>query len=158
MATEHRHDAQRATFPTALLGGLLAVVVVSAVAWLTVGALLAVPVLVLGLILVGAAIAYRTAGTSPDAPTNNRDNVPRLRADEERPLGDTTEAHDEINPHDLPPDHPGRHAAEEMAQSAEGSTSGMAEGGAAGAGGPEEGAGGRREPHDEAKEGARDVD
>jgi hypothetical protein len=29
--------------------------------------------------------------------------------------GDTPEAHDEINPHDLPPDHPGRQAAEEEA-------------------------------------------
>ena len=28
--------------------------------------------------------------------------------DDGRPLGDTAEAHDEITPHDLPLDHPGR--------------------------------------------------
>jgi hypothetical protein len=31
-----------------------------------------------------------------------------MTPDEETALGDTPEAHDEINPHDLPPDHPGR--------------------------------------------------
>jgi len=41
-----------------------------------------------------------------------------LTADDERPLGDTPEVHDEINPHDLPPDHPGRQAAEERAAQA----------------------------------------
>jgi len=35
--------------------------------------------------------------------------------DEETPLGDTPEAHDEINPHDLPKDHPGREQAERLA-------------------------------------------
>ena len=36
--------------------------------------------------------------------------------DDETPLGDTPEAHDEISPHDLPKDHPGRKAAEEQAE------------------------------------------
>jgi hypothetical protein len=35
--------------------------------------------------------------------------------DDETPLGDTPEAHDEISPHDLPPGHPARGAAEEQA-------------------------------------------
>jgi hypothetical protein len=35
--------------------------------------------------------------------------------DDETPLGDTPEAHDEISPHDLPKDHPGRNAAEDLA-------------------------------------------
>jgi hypothetical protein len=35
--------------------------------------------------------------------------------DDETPLGDTPEAHDEISPHDLPKDHPGRQAAEDEA-------------------------------------------
>jgi hypothetical protein len=35
--------------------------------------------------------------------------------DEETDTGDTPEAHDEITPHDLPKDHPGRKAAEELA-------------------------------------------
>jgi hypothetical protein len=40
--------------------------------------------------------------------------------DDETPLGDTPEAHDEISPHDLPKDHPGRQEAER--QSGEGGT------------------------------------
>jgi hypothetical protein len=36
--------------------------------------------------------------------------------DDETPLGDTPEAHDEISPHDLPKDHPGRREAERMAR------------------------------------------
>ena len=46
--------------------------------------------------------------------------------DDETPLGDTPEAHDEINPHDLPKDHPGRHAAERRAEGEEGTTEGDA--------------------------------
>jgi hypothetical protein len=38
-----------------------------------------------------------------------------LTPDDETPLGDTPEAHDEISPHDLPPDHPGRPKAERIA-------------------------------------------
>lgn len=38
-----------------------------------------------------------------------------LTPDDETPLGDTPEAHDEISPHDLPPDHPGRRQAEREA-------------------------------------------
>ncbi len=37
--------------------------------------------------------------------------------DEQTALGDTPEAHDEISPHDLPPDHPGRAEAEREAGS-----------------------------------------
>ena len=44
--------------------------------------------------------------------------------DKETPLGDTPEAHDEITPHDLPPDHPGREAAEEQAADHGGTTRG----------------------------------
>ena len=33
--------------------------------------------------------------------------------DDETDLGDTPEAHDEVSPHDLPKDHPGRRAVEE---------------------------------------------
>ena len=44
--------------------------------------------------------------------------------DDDTPLGDTPEAHDEISPHDLPPGHPGRHAAEEQAREHGGTTRG----------------------------------
>ena len=47
-----------------------------------------------------------------------------LTPDDETPLGDTPEAHDEISPHDLPPDHPGREEAERLAGGVEGTTRG----------------------------------
>ena len=152
-----RNSAPGPTFPTALLAGIAAAAVVAAVAWVAVGSELAIPVLVLGALCVGAAIAYRTIGTSRSAPTDSTDSVPRLSAEGNRPLGDTPQAHDEINPHDLPPDHPGRHAAEEMANSDEGETAGMESGGAAGEGGPEEDEG-RTEPSGEARQGATATD
>jgi hypothetical protein len=47
--------------------------------------------------------------------------------DDQTPLGDTPEAHDEISPHDLPPGHPGRKEAERRAaESGDGTTSGDA--------------------------------
>ena len=103
-----------------------------------------IPIIVLALVCLGAFFAFRTIGTSRNAESDASDPVPRLSDDEARPLGDTPEAHDEINPHDLPTDHPGRQAAEEMAseeagQPEAGETRGMEEGGAAGDEGPEEG-------------------
>jgi predicted lipid-binding transport protein (Tim44 family) len=142
------------TFPAGWLGGVIAGLVVALVAWLAVGAELAIPVLILTALLAIVAVAYRTIGTSRTAAADNTDTTPRLNAEQGRPLGDTPEAHDEINPHDLPPDHPGRHEAERMAEGDEGETAGMAAGGAAGDEGPEEGSG-EREPTDEAAHGAR---
>jgi hypothetical protein len=52
-----------------------------------------------------------------DAMSDETEPLPssHLIPDDSTPAGDTPEAHDEINPHDLPPDHPGRQAAEEQA-------------------------------------------
>ena len=47
-----------------------------------------------------------------------------ITPDDETPLGDTPEAHDEISPHDLPPDHPGREEAERLAGGKDGTTTG----------------------------------
>jgi hypothetical protein len=47
-----------------------------------------------------------------------------LTPDDETPAGDTPEAHDEISPHDLPLDHPGREKAERMAGGDAGTTEG----------------------------------
>ena len=44
--------------------------------------------------------------------------------DDQTPLGDTPEAHDEIVPEDLPKSHPGRSAAERQAASGDGTTRG----------------------------------
>lgn len=49
-----------------------------------------------------------------------------MTPDDETPLGDTPEAHDEISPHDLPPDHPGREEAERLAGGEGGTTKGGA--------------------------------
>jgi HAMP domain-containing protein len=56
-----------------------------------------------------------------DAMSDETEPLPssHLIPDDSTPAGDTPEAHDEINPHDLPPDHPGRAAAEEQAGSEE---------------------------------------
>jgi hypothetical protein len=47
-----------------------------------------------------------------------------LTPDDETPAGDTPEAHDEVSPHDLPLDHPGREKAEELAGGEDGTTRG----------------------------------
>lgn len=44
--------------------------------------------------------------------------------DEETAAGDTPEAHDELSPHDLPKDHPGRIEAEHLAGGEGGTTRG----------------------------------
>jgi hypothetical protein len=44
--------------------------------------------------------------------------------DDETPLGDTPEAHDEIIPEDLPKDHPGRREAERQAAEGDGTVRG----------------------------------
>jgi len=50
-----------------------------------------------------------------DAMSDETEPLPsaHLIPDDETAAGDTPEAHDEINPHDLPPGHPGRPAAEQ---------------------------------------------
>lgn len=47
-----------------------------------------------------------------------------MTPDDQTPLGDTPEAHDEISPHDLPLGHPGRQAAEKQAGGKQGTTRG----------------------------------
>ena len=64
-------------------------------------------------------------------------------ADDDRPLGDTPEAHDELNPHDVPKwDRKTREAAEEQAGGPGGTTGGNEEGEA---GGPARSRGGTAE-------------
>lgn len=63
----------------------------------------------------------------PDAPPHDQRHAEPLgpfTPDDETPLGDTPEAHDEISPHDLPPDHPARDRAEEQAARGGGLTRG----------------------------------
>ena len=85
-----------------------------------------IPVIVL-LVIVGLAFAgftalRRTNMASDSDPTDR--GIPKTEPDDSRPLGDTEDAHDEISPHDLPLDHPGREEAEEVAGGADGTTRG----------------------------------
>ena len=85
-----------------------------------------VPVLVLVALLAGYALLNRALarrkvrrdGSLEEAMSDNTDPVPstHLVPDDETALGDTPEAHDEVSPHDLPKDHPGRAAAERQAE------------------------------------------
>ena len=91
--------------------------------------ILVLVVLVAGLFLANAAMRRRVTArhdSLEDAMSDEREPLPsaHLIPDNETPAGDTPEAHDEINPHDLPPDHPGRQAAEEKAGGEEGTTRG----------------------------------
>lgn len=86
-----------------------------------------IPALMLAALIVGYAMLNRAMtrrvearhDSLEDAMSDETEPLPstHLIPDNETPAGDTPEAHDEINPHDLPPDHPGRHAAERQAAS-----------------------------------------
>jgi hypothetical protein len=106
----------------------------------------AVATLLAGIIPMTAAALWVAMARSktlglPDSPEDaskaaSDDPFPAVGAEPDRPLGDTAEAHDEITPHDLPKDHPGRAAAEEQAGELGGTTRGHREGGAAMGPGP----------------------
>jgi hypothetical protein len=83
------------------------------------------PALLLALLLAGYAavnwaltrrIVHRD-GSLEEAMADEDDAVPsaHLIPDDRTAAGDTPEAHDELSPHDLPVDHPGRDAAERRA-------------------------------------------
>lgn len=58
------------------------------------------------------------------ADSESREPLGPVTPDDETALGDTPEAHDEINPRDLPPDHPGRKEAESQSGGDRGTTQG----------------------------------
>ena len=110
-------------------------VVVFALTAIIVGSVLFfVPAVILALLVVGYALANRAVthriesrhGSAADAAADETEPIPstHLIPDDETAAGDTPEAHDEINPHDLPPDHPGRQAAETQAGGEAGTTRG----------------------------------
>lgn len=79
-----------------------------------------VPVLILlGIVAVMALAQWglKRRVEDRDQQADHTDPVPstHVAEDEQTPLGDTSEAHDELSPHDLPKDHPGRTAAEQRA-------------------------------------------
>lgn len=93
-----------------------------------------VPVGILAALVFGYAVLNRVLrqriirrdGSLENAMSDETDPIPsaHLIPDDQTPLGDTPEAHDEITPHDLPLSHPGRAAAEEQADGQTGMTGG----------------------------------
>src|SRR3954449_1599198 len=84
-------------------------------------------------------IADRHGGEPERALADESEPIPsaHLITDDQRPAGDTPEAHDEINPHDVPLDNPARHEAEAQAGGEDGETRGNvagAQGGSTGHG------------------------
>jgi hypothetical protein len=83
-------------------------------------AALIIAALVAGWFLVSAVMRRNVAarhGSVEDAMSDENEPLPssHLIPDNQTAAGDTPEAHDEINPHDIPPGHPSRRAAEEQA-------------------------------------------
>jgi len=66
-------------------------------------------------------IAERHGGDPERAVEDSEDPVPstHLIPDDQRPLGDTPQAHDELNPRDIPLDNPARREAEPRTSHAE---------------------------------------
>ena len=94
-------------------------------------------VLVLGFLTLNDLLARRSLarhGGDADAAQNDGDDaLPAAHLiPDDRPLGDTAEAHDEISPHDLPKDSPARRAAEARAARNGGTTRGDRDGGQGG--------------------------
>jgi hypothetical protein len=92
-------------------------------------AALMIAALVIGWSLLNRGMSKNVAGrhdSIEDAMSDENEPVPstHLIPDNETAAGDTPEAHDEINPHDLPTDHPGRQAAEAQAGGEQGTTRG----------------------------------
>lgn len=112
-------------------------IILSVTVLLSGDAIFILPVAILGLLVLGYALLNRLLtkrlvdkhGSLEAAMGSGEESIPatHLMADDETPLGDTKEAHDEINPHDLPMGHPGRKAAEEQAGGEGGTTQGDAE-------------------------------
>ena len=105
------------------------------------GAQYAVPIVILGVVVLAfialnALLSRRTVerhgGDPGAAEADEADGLPSAHlVPDDRPLGDTAQAHDEISPHDLPRDSPGRRAAA-PARRRGGTTRGHEEGAAGG--------------------------
>ncbi len=131
---------EKQRFPTLVIAGLLLAVAVIIVAWAVLGAEYALPLVILGgLCLVGLVGFRLISSRNRDPAASEEGGLPAQAPDPTRPLGDTAEAHDEINPHDFPLYNPGRRTAEMMAAGPSNTTRGMKNGAAAGAGGAAEG-------------------
>jgi hypothetical protein len=133
----------------ASIGALIVAIIVVAIITKVWAVLIALGALLVVLAVGGAAmglIARRASVDDPAVtavPADDREAMPEIfmtgkagesggDGEDDTALGDTAEAHDEINPHDLPPDHPGREAAAEEAGDSAGTARGAEHGAADG--------------------------
>lgn len=91
-------------------------------------AVIAIVLIVVAVLAINGAMRKRVTSrhdSIEDAMSDETEPIPstHLIPDNETAAGDTPEAHDEINPHDLPAGHPGREAAEEQAEAEPGDDS-----------------------------------
>lgn len=127
MANQEFKGEEKRRFPALTLAGVAIAVAVIAVAFIA-DSEFGIPVLILTVICLAAALAYRVVagrargGSGSDA--DSESNFPRQEARFSRPLGDTPEAHDELSVHDMPLDNPGREKVEEIAEGNEQTTRG----------------------------------
>jgi hypothetical protein len=121
----------RGLFPT--LGGLALFYVVCAAAAAKLGPAFAIAALLAGFVpMTAATLAFATARSKTrgeearlhDTSPEDESPFPAVGMDDQTPLGDTPEAHDDISPRDLPPGHPGRTEAERQASRRGGTTPG----------------------------------
>ena len=126
-----------------MYGGAAALLTIFAIAaGILAGAAFAIPivilaVLVLGFLALNNLLARRSlarhGGDPAAAQSDGADDLPAAHViPDDRPLGDTAEAHDEISPHDLPKGSPARRAAEAQAARHGGTTRGHVNGAAGG--------------------------
>jgi predicted lipid-binding transport protein (Tim44 family) len=139
-AGERFTGGEKSRFTGLIIAGLLLGAAVIAVAWIILGSEYAIPLVILAFVGLIVMLGFRLISSRNRDPSDNTEGgLPAQQPDPTRPLGDTAEAHDEINPHDFPLYNPGRHAAERLSTGAGNTTRGMDAGGAAGKGGPNEG-------------------
>lgn len=126
-----------------IYGGTAALLAVFAIAaGVLAGAEFSVPVVILAALVLGFLVfnnllarrsLARHGGDPGAAQDDGADDLPAAHViPDDRPLGDTAEAHDEISPHDLPKDSPARRAAEAQARRNGGTTRGHVNGSAGG--------------------------
>src|SRR4051794_32109868 len=107
MTSERFEGVERRRFPALLAVGAALGAIVVIVAFIS-DAGLAWPLLILFVLCVAVAIAYRFIAGSNRDDADHTDSFPKQPATTARPLGDTPEARDEVSPHDFPVGTPAR--------------------------------------------------
>jgi hypothetical protein len=123
MASDQFRGPEKVRFPALLALAVIAFVIVAIVA-ATQDPEWAIPVLILLGVVIAAVLGMRLLSGSNRAEGDHTDRIPKQPTNPSRPLGDTTEAHDELSPHDVPKDSPIRPSVEAESGGPGGTTSG----------------------------------